>query len=233
MAMPPKLTRAEAEARRSSNPGPIERSFFEHRGRPIHKWIHFLALYDRWFAPYRDAAPTMLEIGVFQGGSLELWRSFFGQDATIFGIDINPECAQRVDPPNQVRIGSQDDRAFLNSVLAETGDLDIVLDDGSHIGRHQIASFRALWPRVKPGGIYMIEDLHTTYWQGFWEGGMRLPGTGLEFLKGLIEDQHAWYHQEPARWARPSEIGAIHFYDSIAVIEKISGHRPGHFITSD
>jgi hypothetical protein len=173
----------------------------------------------------------MLEIGVSEGGSLAQWRQILGSEATIFGIDINPDCANLVDAPNQVRIGSQADPDFLTSVLAETGPLDIVLDDGSHVGRHQVASFRAIWPHVKPGGLYMIEDLHTTYWPGDMEGGMRKPGTGIELLKALIDDQHAWYHDEPEQYAVKEEIGGIHFYDSIAVVEKIRDHRPGHFRT--
>jgi hypothetical protein len=226
------FTRAEAEARRSADAGPIERLFFANDGRVVHKWIHFLPVYDRYIAPYAGSAPVMLEIGVSQGGSIEMWRKVLGADATIFGIDINPDCIGLVDAPNQVRIGSQDDAAFLGGVLAETGPLDIVLDDGSHIGRHQIASFRAIWPQVKPGGLYMIEDLHTSYWTGYEEGGMRKPGTGIEFVKSLIDDQHAWYHDEPEQHVLKEEIGAIHIYDSIAVIEKIRGHRPGHLMTN-
>ena len=86
------LTDAEAAARRSENPGPIETLYFENTGRLANKWLHYLPVYDRVMAPFRDKAPTMLEIGVFFGGSLELWRKYFGPDATIFGIDINP-CA--------------------------------------------------------------------------------------------------------------------------------------------
>jgi hypothetical protein len=85
----------------------------------------------------------MLEIGVFKGGSLELWREYFGPAATIFGVDVNPKCADYVTAPNQVRIGSQDDALFLEKVVLEIGTLDIVLDDDSHIGHHQRRSFES------------------------------------------------------------------------------------------
>jgi hypothetical protein len=91
--------------------------FFAHHGRLVHKWIHYLEIYERHFAPYRNTPVKMLEIGVFKGGSLELWRDYFGADARIFGIDLDPECTNRVTPPNQVRIGSQANAKFLRSVV--------------------------------------------------------------------------------------------------------------------
>src|SRR5690349_839743 len=87
--------------------------FFSHSGRLIHKWAHYLDHYDRHFAKYRNTPVKMLEIGVSKGGSLEMWREYFGPQAVIYGIDVDPECASRVDAPNQVRIGSQDDPTFL------------------------------------------------------------------------------------------------------------------------
>src|SRR5205814_7924687 len=132
------------------------------------------------------------------------------------------ECAGRVDPPNEVRIGSQDDPAFLRSVAAEMGGLDIVLDDGSHVGSHQVASFRTLFPLLREGGIYAIEDLHTSYWRD-WGGGYRRKGTGIEMLKTLIDDLHQWWHEKPVA---ERNIGGIHVYDSIAFIEKAPARRP-------
>ncbi len=70
------------------------------------------------------------------------------------------------DAPNQVRIGSQDDPAFLRSVIDEMGSPDIILDDGSHVSDHQKISFETLWPLLKVGGLYVIEDLHTAYFPG-------------------------------------------------------------------
>ena len=172
----------------------------------------------------------MLEIGVNRGGSIDLWRRYFGDEATIFGIDIDPSCAASVSPPNQVRIGSQADPTFLASVIAEMGAPNIVLDDGSHIAEHQAASFKALFPALQDGGIYIIEDLHTSYWPSFG-GGMRKPGTGLEMIKALVDDQHAWYHDEPEIWAPRFEIGGIHIYDSIAIIEKVRRGPPAHFVS--
>lgn len=224
------LTDAEAQAHRSANPGPLEALFFANKGRLAHKWLHYLPIYDRVLAPYRDTAPTMLEIGVSFGGSLEMWRDYFGPKATIFGIDIDPECAKRFDPPNQVRIGSQADPAFLESVIAEMGAPDIILDDGSHMAPHQIASFKTLWPHLKVGGLYMIEDCHTAYWPWF-DGGYRRPGTAIELAKALIDDMHGWYHGREQAFAEREEIGSVQVFDSIMIIEKVDRLRPGHYKT--
>lgn len=206
----------------------LAKLFFAHDGRLIHKWTHYFPHYERHFGPYRGAPVRMLEIGVFQGGSLELWRKYFGPDAVIYGIDVDPVCADRVSPPNQVRIGSQEDPDFLRAVVAEMGGLDIVLDDGSHIGRHQRAGFASLFPALRKGGVYAIEDLHTSYWPGpsGVEGGYRRAGTGIELVKTLIDDMHARFHRRGVRFA--ADIAGIHVYDSIVFIEKGRPAAGGH-----
>ncbi len=163
---------APDEARERAK-SPLGQQFFTHRGRLIDKWVDYLDLYDRYFSPWRDTDVVFLELGVFEGGSLEMWREYFGPKATICGIDIDPACAVKVDAPNIVRIGSQDDPAFLQTVINEIGRPHIILDDGSHIARHQRASFDSLWPDLRTGGIYAIEDLYTAYWRGGFEGGYR------------------------------------------------------------
>jgi hypothetical protein len=206
----------------------IAKMFYAHKGRLIHKWTHYLDIYDGHFSAYRNTPVKMLEIGVSKGGSLELWRKYFGKDATLFGIDIDPECASRVTAPSQARIGSQDDPKFLRSVIDEMGPPDIILDDGSHIGRHQRTSFDTLFPLLREGGLYLIEDLHTAYSFVHWEGGYRRKSTGMELVKDMIDDMHSWYHRKKLRTASRNQIGAIHIYDSLAVIEKRQVARPGY-----
>jgi hypothetical protein len=206
----------------------LAKLFYAHKGRLIQKWLHYLDIYDRHFSAYRSTPVKMLEIGVSQGGSLELWRKYLGKDATLFGIDIDPECASRVTAPSQVRIGSQDDPMFLRAVIDEMGPPDIILDDGSHIGRHQRTSFNTLFPLLREGGLYLIEDLHTAYSFVRWEGGYRRKSTGIELVKDMIDDMHGWYHRRKMRTASRNQIGAIHIYDSVAVIEKRQVARPGY-----
>ncbi|MFL6727020.1 MAG: class I SAM-dependent methyltransferase [Sphingomicrobium sp.] len=200
--------------------------FFEHEGRAITKWIDYLDVYDRHFAKFRGTPVRMLEVGVLYGGSLELWRKYLGPDAVLFGIDITPECAQRVDPPNQVRIGSQADADFLRGVVAEMGGLDIVLDDGSHRGRDQYASFKTLFPLIADGGVYAIEDVHTSYWPGDSEGGYKRRGTAIELVKQLLDDMHAWFHSRREQLAAKEAITGIHAYESVVFIDKGRKLRP-------
>lgn len=204
----------------------LAKVYAEHEGRILHKWVHYLDVYERYFARYRGQPLRMLEIGVSQGGSLEMWRRYFGSEATIIGIDINPQSADCVDPPNQVRIGSQADSQFLKSVVDEMGPPDIILDDGSHIAAHQAASFRALFPLLKDGGLYVIEDLHTSYWGGCFEGGYQREGTAIELSKQLVDDMHHWYHGEAIAFS--TDVEAIHNHDSIVVIEKRAAKQPMH-----
>ena len=211
----------------AAKPG-LEEMFFENRGVIVHKWVHYLPIYEKYFSPYQGKPIRMLEIGVNKGGSLNLWRKYFGPEATIFGIDVNPECAEVAIAPNQVRIGSQADPAFLEQVVDEMGVPDIILDDGSHIGRHQRASFQTLFPLLAEGGLYVIEDTHTAYWPTIYEGGYRRAGTAIEFVKGIIDDMHQWYHGKPKNVVNAGDVGSVHIFDSIVIIEKRTSERPGH-----
>lgn len=209
------LWRPPAEARAITPPSPLADLFYAHQGRPINKWTHYLQLYSTHFERFRNSPVRMLEIGVFEGGSLDLWREYLGPKATIYGIDIDPACAGKVDAPNQVRIGSQDDPAFLKSVVEEMGGVDLVLDDGSHRGHHIVTSFRALFPLLSDGGLYAIEDMHDDF--------SEFPGTrfnqSLAFVKRLVDDMHGHYTGHAP--LETAEVGGIHIFDSIAFIEKM------------
>lgn len=206
--------------------GDLLRMFTEHQGPIVHKWHHYLPLYDRYFAKYRNRPVRFLEIGVAKGGSLQLWRNYFGGDALIYGIDIDPNCAVFDGQAGHVRIGSQDDPEFLSGVIDEMGGVDVVLDDGSHEMAHIAASYRVLFPRLTVGGLYMIEDLHTAFWDK-WGGGLNEPANYFNTLREMVDDLHVWYHGQGAREGEPGVVG-IHIHDSIAVLEKDRVYRPVH-----
>lgn len=211
----------------ASKDNPLAEIFYRHEGRIAHKWTHYFEAYHRHLGHLRGKDFRLLELGVFKGGSLELWRKYFGPKAVIYGIDIDPQCAGYVDEPNQVRIGSQADPMFLRLVVNEMRGLDVVIDDGSHKASHQRASFEVLFPLLSEGGLYLIEDTHTSYWAGFCEGGYRRKGTAIEFGKSLIDDMHGHYHFRSGGIAK-DWIPAIHFYDSMIVIEKKRRGAPAH-----
>ena len=197
-------------------------------GPHVHKWHHYLPLYQQYFAPYRNKPIRFLEIGVSKGGSLRMWRRYFGESAVIYGIDIDPDCAQHDGADAKVRIGSQDDPAFLNQVLDEMGGVDVVLDDGSHHMDHVRASLLTIFPRMTLGGTYMIEDMHTAYWERFG-GGYRSPSNAFQMVREIADDVHHWYHRRPHVYpALRDMIGGIHLHDSIVVLDKATVHRPAH-----
>lgn len=200
-------------------------------GPEIQKWRHYLSVYDRHLSRFRNRKPfRMLEIGVKNGGSLRLWRSYFGDDADIFGIDIDDNCRMLDGKHGAVRIGSQDDPEFLRKTISEMGGVDVVLDDGSHVASHQRISFDVLFPLLSPDGVYICEDLHTSYWRGEQEGGYGVKGTFIEFTKQIIDDIHADFHtRTPAVPNASRTIAGIHIYNSIAVIEKAPQSPPVFF----
>ena len=157
-----------------------------------------------------------------------MWRKYFGEDAIIFGIDIEDNCKVFNGIDGEVRIGSQDDKKFLLDVLGEMGGVDVVLDDGSHKMKHIKKSLSILFPQLSEGGIYMIEDLHTYYWKRYG-GGFRSNLNFFNVVRDLIDDLHHWYHKKPLKIKDVSEnCSAIHIHDSIVVLEKNKVFAPTH-----
>jgi hypothetical protein len=197
----------------------------------VNKWGHYLPIYSRLFGPFRDRTGhgrplRFLEIGVSKGGSLDIWRDYFGEEAIIYGVDIDPGCAGFDGRSAQVRIGSQADPDFLRSVVDEMGGVDIVLDDGSHVAEHQRIAFETLFPRLSPDGLYVVEDLHCAYWTAFG-GGFRRKTSFISIAKDLIDDMHHWYHRRPRRY-ETVDVGAVHVYDSLIALEKAIPRKPFH-----
>jgi hypothetical protein len=207
----------------------LHKLFYTNAGTLVHKWQHYLEIYDRHLSRFRNTPLHILEIGVSRGGSLALWRKYFGPDAVLFGIDIDPSCRRFDKRDAHIRIGSQDDIEFLRSIVSEMGGIDVVIDDGSHIADHQRASFQTLFPLLNDGGIYICEDLHTAYWGRKYRGGYRRRGTFIEVGKRIVDDIHADFHKKPQFVANAHRIiHGIHFYNSILVIEKRSQEKPTH-----
>lgn len=194
--------------------------FLNNTGNVIHKWKHYFPIYERHFSDYRSKTFTMLEIGCGKGGSLQMWKQYFGPFATIVGLDIRPECAEFEEDQISIRLGDQSDAGFLESVIDEFGVPDIVLDDGSHVMSHIKASFDYLYPLMPPRSVYLVEDLHTAYWDEY-EGGLKRAGTFIEFCKGMIDELNATHtrgHVPESEFSRNTI--SMHFYDSVVVFEK-------------
>lgn len=199
---------------------PLWDLFINNKDRQIRKWTHYFPAYERHFQKFVGKPLLFIEIGCGHGGSLRMWKKYFGPYATIVGIDIKPKCKKYEEEQIHVRIGSQNDNDFLNSIIEEFGTPDIVLDDGSHVMSHITTSFNTLYPQLDHRGIYLVEDLHTAYWDEY-EGGVERDGSFIEKCKHLIDELNADHTRgavEPTDFTRNTL--SMHFYDSIVVFEK-------------
>ncbi len=202
------------------------------------KWASYLVAYERHLAPFRNGIVIresgktrktgFIEIGVHSGGSLQVFSRYFSGNANLYGIDINPECAKLAIDDAQIRIGNQIDSDFLTEIVREMGKLDVVIDDGSHRVKDQFATFKTLWPYLSDGGVYIVEDLHTSYWRSFG-GGYKHQDSFIEIIKDSIDGLHKWHsNQNFARrglYAK-TEVLSITLYDSLVVFEKCSKKAP-------
>jgi hypothetical protein len=207
----------------------LEKYFRQNDKRLIDKWIHYFDIYDRHFSKYRNKEVAILEIGVSQGGSLQMWKDYFGDRAKIFGIDINPNCKELEEENIKIFIGSQSDPQFLREVKKQIPPIDILIDDGGHTMVQQIVSFEELFNCVKEDGIYLCEDLHTSYWLKYG-GGHKRRGTFIEYSKNFIDYLNAYHSQQRTLKVNQftKSVYSIHYYDSIILIEKRPIEKPHH-----
>jgi hypothetical protein len=193
--------------------------FLNNDQRSIHKFAHYFPAYERHLERFCNQSVAMLEIGVGEGGSSQMWKRYLGPFAQIVGIDVRPECKEYEDDQISIRIGGQEDPEFLAALLEEFGPFDIVLDDGGHFMNQIATSFAYLYPTMPINGVYLIEDLHTAYRPTFG-GGLGSPDSFVETSKGLIDELYAGQNGAPKATDFGKETLSMHFYDSIIVFER-------------
>lgn len=196
--------------------------------RTLIKMEHYLRIYARLLRRLRGKTVTFLEIGIFRGGSIPMWQGYFAPDSRLVFADIDPRCRAFAVPGVNIEIGDQADHAFLDHLGRTYGPFDLIVDDGGHLMYQQIASLTGLWPHLTDGGLYVVEDTHTSYWPGFG-GGLRAEGSFIEHAKGLVDAMHSWYTDDDQEFPfdpMAREIGAVQFYDSLTVIEKSLHDEP-------
>jgi hypothetical protein len=201
--------------------------FLNNGNNITNKWIHYIDIYEKHFSRFVDTDVLILEIGVSKGGSVEMWREYFGKNATIVGIDIVEGCKQYENKNKNIfiEIGSQSDTKFIDSVLEKYGIPNIVIDDGSHVMIDLVTTFNHLYPKLKDGAVYLAEDLHTSYIPQPFGGGLHNPSTFIELTKRNIDDLNMGTLVAEANtpieltdfWATTNSITC---YDSIHVYEK-------------
>jgi cephalosporin hydroxylase len=200
----------------------LERYFHANKGPLLNKWMHYFDIYDKHFSRYRNQSMLMVEIGVYHGGSLGMWKDYFGPKAKIVGVDINPRASCFADDQVEIVIGDQSDRGFLRSLREQYPNVDILLDDGGHSMNQQIVTFEEMFDAVADDGVYMVEDVHTSYWPEYG-GGLNNPDSFIEYSKKLIDELNAWHIREWKDRKKSMIAKAAHsisFYDSVIAIEK-------------
>ena len=202
-------------------------------GPEIQKWVHYHEVYERHFARFRGTPVVLVEIGVKNGGSLALWRRYFGDAATIIGADLFDgakvfEGQPVYGRPDRMVIGDQGDDQFWNDLkqALPRGELDILIDDGSHYPWHMIKSLEMTLPMLRPGGVYLCEDVHGA-------GNGLLPPVVDKFLYDSGRSGGGWVNGnngtinafrlgfEPrTNWFQRDLFG-IAFYPFVVVVERM------------
>jgi hypothetical protein len=199
-------------------PNEMAAYFESHQEGPgIWKWRHYFDIYQRHFNRFVGREVHVLEIGIYSGGSLLMWKEYFGENAKIYGVDIHESCRAFEDERTKVFIGDQADRSFWADVKKTAPFIDIVIDDGGHLPEQQLVTLEELLPHVRPGGVYFCEDIHHNF------------NDFAAYVQGLsdnLNEFHRWNVGSPLRAAHstPSTfqaaINSIHLYPFAAVIEK-------------
>jgi len=226
------LTPSPAPTGGSAFENPLGEYFLRNPGRRIHKWHHYFEIYHRHLERLRGCSPVVIEFGVQNGGSLQMWHEYFGPGAQIVGIDIDPRCREAREESIEILVGDQADRNFLASLRQRYPQVDVVIDDGGHTMEQQLATFQELYLHVQPRGVYICEDLHTSYIDRYG-GGFGRRDTFIEFAKTLVDWLHAWYCTQPGQELDPfpRSTHGMHFYDSMLVLEKRPMEQPRNSMT--
>lgn len=205
---------------------PLYAQFLANRSTaPLDKWVHYFPIYTRHLERFRGKPVRVLEIGVYRGGGLGMLSKYLGPSAHIVGLDVDDAAVKAVAGRFPVVLGDQEDPEVLIALNEKYGPFDIVIDDGGHTMRQQIVSIETLYPLLNDGGVYLVEDCHTSYWPSFG-GGLETEGTFIEWTKARIDDLHARHERRIDRnsvWA--THVDGMHVYDSVVVFEKEDRHR--------
>lgn len=177
------------------------------------KHSSYFQVYEDLLKKYRGRKITFVEIGVLNGGSLFMWRSFFGQQARIIGVDLDP-CAKKWESGGfEICIGNQGDERFWDNFFSIFGDVDVVLDDGGHTNSQQIVTAHSTLPHIKDGGSLIVEDVHSSYLRDF---GNPSRFSFVNYSKKLIDSINSRFPLVHASKNVLNKIVySINFYESI------------------
>jgi hypothetical protein len=140
---------------------PLRKYFDDVKEGPgVWKWLHYFDLYHQHLQKFVGKKLNLVEVGVYSGGSMLMWRHYFGPDCQVHGVDIQPECRAYESDHIKIHIGDQADRGFWRRFRAEVPKVDVLIDDGGHMPHQQIITLEEMLPHIQPGGVFICEDIH-------------------------------------------------------------------------
>ena len=159
-----------------------------HTGFVSDKWESYIRCYDTLLSPFRQDPIGLLEVGIQNGGSLEIWSQYFPNAVSLIGCDINPDCAKLsyTDARVKIVVGDANGDKARAEILAARPEFDIIIDYGSHKSSDIVKTFALYFPKLKNGGLFIAEDLHCSYWRQF-EGGLFDQLSSISFFKRLVD----------------------------------------------
>ncbi|MEO8667742.1 MAG: class I SAM-dependent methyltransferase [Bauldia sp.] len=188
---------------------PLAAYFDAHRQGPgILKWEHYFDIYHRHFQKFIGREVHFLEIGVYSGGSLEMWKQYLGARSRIYGVDIEEACRVYASEQVEILIGDQGDRSFWANFRRQVPLLDVVVDDGGHVPDEQIVSLEELLPHLRGGGVYVCEDTHVA------------PNRFTSYVSGLASRLN---EGDPSPFLKA--VDSVHLYPYVTVIERNDHER--------
>jgi len=166
----------------------LKKIFLEHKGKISDKWSLYLEVWNEFLAPYREESIRLLEIGIQNGGSLEIWGKYFKNAEKLIGCDIDQNCLKLRYEDDRVKIVVADANSEYGQqeILKYSNQFDIIIDDGSHKSDDIIQSFIKYFPYLNDDGLYLVEDLHCSYWKDY-NGGLHNPFSAMAFFKRLTD----------------------------------------------
>ena len=173
----------------------------------------YFQVYEELLSKYRNKKITFVEVGVLNGGSLFMWRDFFGPEARIIGVDFNPLAKRWEEDGFEIFIGSQSSPDFWRDFFSSIGMVDVLLDDGGHTNEQQIVTTHQSIPFIKDGGLLIVEDVHASYFKDF---GNPSKYSFINYAKLFIDGINARFPGvEVVKNMFRDAVYSAHFYDSI------------------
>ena len=181
------------------------------------KYINYFKIYDDLLSKFRNKKIIFVEIGIFSGGSLFMWRNFFGKKAKIIGIDLNPDIKRFKKYGFEIVIGDQSSEKFWKKFFKKYGKVDVILDDGGHTNFQQIMTVNCCVPNIKDNGILVTEDVHTSYIRNKWYNPSKR--SFINYSKKLIDDINSRYPGlKKQKFSLNKFIYSIQNFESITVL---------------